>query len=104
MAYLSNAAFVDAFQARPQEGLEKCLQVFELARGVDNTRWEMSARVNAVGSLISLGKLEDAREHATILRSLAENIRTLSAHGNALTMNIMVARAEGDWPFVIGLL
>ena len=97
MQTLAGACSLDVLHLHPEEGLEKALRAIDLARHVDAPHAELAARYYAALSLMTMGNLEEARQHATAMLATAERLRDRFWLDMAFTANMAVYRLEGNW-------
>ena len=96
MRTLVAAADVDFYHLRLRESMENCLTAIDLARGVDDPRAEVVARLYAGRNLDYMGDLEGSRAHAAAMLPLAEKLRDRFWLSWAVYSNALVTRHEGD--------
>jgi len=94
---LIGAAYVTYLHARWQESLEYGLQAVELVRSADDPYLDMAARYVVPLNLITMGRFEEARLHASTVLTAAERARDHFSLTSALWINEIVSHMEGDW-------
>ena len=97
MTILGNSAQMANQHLRFQESLDKSLQVIELANRAENLRAEVLSRIAAVISLLSIGNLEEARQHNEGILPLAERLRDRFWLSGALACTSLMSVLGGDW-------
>ena len=94
---LTNAALLDSYHNHWQECLEKCLRAIELAPKAGEPRSEVNAHYSAAFAMHHAGDLDGARSHHAACLALAETLRDRSLLANALLVNNIHCRLQGDW-------
>ena len=94
---LANAAWVDVWHFRLQDGLEKGLRAIEPAWHIVDEQTEINARRSVVWALMALGEREGVRAHTDAAFAIAERLRDRWSLASAGSDNARLAVYEGDW-------
>ncbi len=94
---LANAAWVDVWHFRLQDGLEKGLRAIEPAWHIVEEQTEINARRSVVWALMALGEREEVRAHTDAAFAIAERLRDRWSLASAGFDNARLAVYEGDW-------
>lgn len=97
MRTLVDATGVDIYHLRWEEAIGKGSMVIELARHADDPRSTVAAHYFMVSAFVSMGNLEEAREHASAMLAPAQRLRDRFWLRGALWKNGIVSRLTGDW-------
>jgi DNA-binding CsgD family transcriptional regulator len=97
MRTLAAWAQVDYFHLHLAESLEKSLQVVELARCADDPHLKINGHLHALQTLIHLGNIKDAEEHAETALALAERLKARPWLASVLRCGVNLYRFLGDW-------
>jgi DNA-binding CsgD family transcriptional regulator/tetratricopeptide (TPR) repeat protein len=97
MRTLAAWADVDYFHLHLAESLEKSLRVIELARHIDDPPLEVNGHQHALQTLIHLGDIKNAAEHANAALALAERLQARHWLTNVLRNGVNLYHFLGDW-------
>jgi DNA-binding CsgD family transcriptional regulator/tetratricopeptide (TPR) repeat protein len=97
MRTLAAWADVDYFHLHLAESLEKSLRVIELARHADDPPLEVNGHQHALQTLIHLGDIKNAAEHANAALALAERLQARHWLTNVLRNGVNLHHFLGDW-------
>jgi DNA-binding CsgD family transcriptional regulator len=97
MRTLAAWADVDYFHLHLAESLEKSLRVIELARQIDDPPLEVNGHQHALQTLIHLGDIKNAAEHANAALALAERLQARHWLTNVLRNGVNLYHFLGDW-------
>jgi tetratricopeptide (TPR) repeat protein len=97
MRTLAEAANIDMIYLRYRETLDKCKQIMELIRRVDDPPTEVLALYSSVISQFCLGDLEGLRRSASDMMAPTERLRDRFWLASAFRSSTLVSRLEGDW-------
>ena len=98
MRVLAEAAYVDRFHLKWQQGLEKISRVAELAFLSKDPRSEVTAHFWGASIHRTLGDNERARQHAVAGLSPAERLRDRYWLSSTFLSYEEMSRLEGSWP------
>ena len=102
MSTLASAGNVDTYHLRYREAIAKSNRVIELSHGENDPESELTARQNAVNSLIGIGETAEARRHAEAMVALAETLRGRFWITSALRFRGHIDLAQGNWQVARG--
>jgi tetratricopeptide (TPR) repeat protein len=94
---LANAAWVDVWHFRLQDGLEKGLGAIELAGPAADEHTEIGARRSVGWALTATGEREQVRSHTVEALAVAERLRDRWWLASASFDNARLSVYEGDW-------
>ena len=97
MRLLSQSGGSDVLHCHFSDGLRKTLRAVDLARKLDDVAVLRTSSFNAVLACMSLGRLDESREHATNGLVAAERMNDRQVVIDAISATIWVDWCEGRW-------
>ena len=97
MQILADAAFVDIYNLLPGHALEKVQKAMRLAPDPDHLYSEVLLQYTGATATVAMGDSDASMEYAQASLVPAEKLRDRTWLGRALSGNLYVTRARGNW-------